>query len=178
MGRFAIWDTGGGARWRLAPQLYIAVKIKKKKKERTNMVFTHTHTPYCPASPRCLSISQTHTCTEKGKAVCPATISTFAGVLARPSLSPLMSLMTPNTPSPLRLAPSPSPTLSKCTLIQWLYSVFWCTESQLSILIPDALRCNQSDCNFPRWHVQLPCPGEERMMGSISQDFTSLKTNS
>lgn len=85
--------------------------------------------------------------------MCPATISTFVGVLARPSLSPLMSLMTPNTPSPLRLAPSPSPPFARLSLnvlssndcIQ-----FSDVESQLSIPIPDALRCNQSDCNFPR----------------------------
>ena len=84
------------------------------------MVFIHTHLTVI-SPPSCLSSvsfypTNTHTRTEKRKAACPATISTFTGVLTRPSLSPLMSLMTPSTPSTLRLARSPSPPFARLSL--------------------------------------------------------------
>lgn len=89
--KWAVRYLGHWWQWRqrrLTLQLYTAVK------KHTNVV---SHTPYCSLPPfldHFLSRAHTKTHTGKRKAACPATISTFTGVLARPSLSPLMSLMT------------------------------------------------------------------------------------
>ena len=108
-GPFAIWDSGVAARWaggrRVTPQLYTGT-LHWPKSTQTVSSHTHTHTHTHLTLPVSLAISGT----EKSKAACPATISTFTGVLARPSLSPLMSLMT-LTPTPLFLPRSPSPPL-------------------------------------------------------------------
>lgn len=82
MGHFAMWDSGGGK-----VEAHTGVK-----NTQTLLFYAHTSllSPFLP----CVAHTYKHTHTRWKQVPCPATISTFAGVLARLSLPPLMSLMT------------------------------------------------------------------------------------
>lgn len=136
-----MWDTGGSS---------YGLKKKKtnNKNTRTRAGVTHTHAPYF-CLPRSLSTSPTHThkLAEQGR-----DMSCYHQHF---HLCPRQTVPV----SPHVLNDSQRSCLLICLPLSELSYGCGCVtsdaESLPSILIPDALRCNQSHRNFPFTDTQL-----------------------